>query len=1056
MPDLGKAYIQIIPSAEGISGEITKVLNGEVTSAGEAGGEAMMGSMVKVLKGVGMAAVAKQMFDGVKAAVNEYADYEQLTGGIETLFGESADIVMGYAEDAYKTAGLSANDYMETVTSFSASLLQSLGGDTAKAASKADMAITDMSDNANKMGSSMESIQNAYQGFAKQNYTMLDNLKLGYGGTKEEMQRLLEDAEKVSGIKYDLSSYADVVDAIHVVQTEMGITGTTAQEASETISGSISSAYAAVSNLVTGLGNADADLVGLLDDASDSVLTAAGNVAEAVGTILTAPISAIAQATDPVNRISRSLNDVADAQNQITASQGVIDMIDQYQDLRAKLDDANTTASEAAEIEQELTVLRGQLATATGNAAIAQGEYGQALDDLVETERIAAEVEKERAELDLYNSMVSGAKDYHDALEKSERLTDQLEDAEDRLERAREAHADPEAYYNAMVKGLEEMTAGMTDGTLSAEDMSSGLENLAKMYTALTGVEEPPIFSSVSYAEEAISSLVPTTSQASMAFRNAFYGVNDLEAELNRLGAGTEEYKAGVMSLVHDGLMSATEGAGLLGTTVSGLGYMMQEYTRDVADANTASESLGGSTDAAVAALSEEAKAAQAVNESMRDIAHSAIEAISSGGNLRDEYDKLSKEMDKIGNEGDETTRKFAELQLAALDLAATNQELIESYPALVAQLGDDKLYEGLVDLSTWLIDNGLSADEWGKQVGSATSGVINSFSKLDTSLDMSLDQMAQQMRDNITAYTSWEENIQTLMDAAAASGDEAQMAFVQYMQDMGIGAAEQVAAMAANTEESLATFGDLFSDAMDAGMTEVYQSVESADLGSAMDGTAQDVVDAMTLAMGDVSGAVSDEDLAAPMKVAMNSAIDGITTATPMLTGAASGAVGSANSAATSEAADAYWVGWQMDAGMVSGLLARSSSVTSAAREVARAALAAAKDELGVASPSKAFRDEVGVWIPEGIAEGIRKNSAVVADSIYALSEEAISAYRPGVVDVGALSASSLQAGAGYSGGSGAKTVTITNNFTVSGAESPEEYAERLARSLEMQIRMA
>ena len=150
-----------------------------------------------------------------------------MVGGVETLFKDSSGAVLKYANNAYKTAGLSANEYMETVTSFSASLLQSLDGDTAKAAEKADLAITDMSDNANKMGTSMESIQTAYQGFAKQNYTMLDNLKLGYGGTKEEMQRLLDDAEKLSGVHYDLSSYSDLVDAIHVVQTEMGITGTT-------------------------------------------------------------------------------------------------------------------------------------------------------------------------------------------------------------------------------------------------------------------------------------------------------------------------------------------------------------------------------------------------------------------------------------------------------------------------------------------------------------------------------------------------------------------------------------------------------------------------------------------------------------------------------------------------------------------------------------------------------------------------------------------------------------------------------------------------------------
>lgn len=211
-------------------------------------------------------------------AVAAYADYEQLVGGVETLFKNSQDQVMDYANNAYKTAGLSANEYMETVTSFSASLLQSLDGDTSAAAGKANLAITDMSDNANKMGTDMASIQNAYQGFAKSNYTMLDNLKLGYGGTQAEMERLLADAEKISGVKYDISSYADIVDAIHVVQTEMGITGTTAEEAASTIQGSFGMMKSAWQNLVTGMADPDQDLGVLVGNFTDSVVIAGNNL----------------------------------------------------------------------------------------------------------------------------------------------------------------------------------------------------------------------------------------------------------------------------------------------------------------------------------------------------------------------------------------------------------------------------------------------------------------------------------------------------------------------------------------------------------------------------------------------------------------------------------------------------------------------------------------------------------------------------------------------------------------------------------------------------------
>lgn len=237
------------------------------------------------------AAAAGAVIALTKSAVENYGEYEQLVGGVETLFKDSAGTVEEYAKNAYQTAGLSANEYMEAVTSFSSSLLQSMGNDTAAAAEKADRAITDMSDNANKMGTDMQSIQNAYQGFAKQNYTMLDNLKLGYGGTKEEMQRLIDDANALNAAQgnytnYTIESYADIVDAIHTVQTEIGITGTTAKEASTTIEGSIGAMKAAYANFVTGLGNDNADISELSSQLIQSVGTVAENVLPVVETVL--------------------------------------------------------------------------------------------------------------------------------------------------------------------------------------------------------------------------------------------------------------------------------------------------------------------------------------------------------------------------------------------------------------------------------------------------------------------------------------------------------------------------------------------------------------------------------------------------------------------------------------------------------------------------------------------------------------------------------------------------------------------------------------------------
>lgn len=291
MSEIGKAYVQIEPTAKGIS----KKIEGEFASVGESSGASFSSGFGKVLGGMGKMVVgavgagATAVAGIVSSAVKGFGDYEQLVGGVETLFGDSAQTVVDNANKAFQTAGMSANEYMENVTSFSASLLQSLGGDTQESAKMADQAMIDMSDNANKMGTSMESITNAYQGFAKQNFTMLDNLKLGYGGTKTEMERLMRDAEEMAGMELgslDTSNFADVVQAIHIVQDSIGITGTTAEEASTTIQGSLASMQSAWSNLVTGMATEGADVSGLITKLVDSIKTFGSNLMPVIKTAL--------------------------------------------------------------------------------------------------------------------------------------------------------------------------------------------------------------------------------------------------------------------------------------------------------------------------------------------------------------------------------------------------------------------------------------------------------------------------------------------------------------------------------------------------------------------------------------------------------------------------------------------------------------------------------------------------------------------------------------------------------------------------------------------------
>lgn len=307
---VGSAYVSLMPSMDGFASKIGKEFGSQGNAAGKAFGDSMtvgiddgakkssgiLTGLGTVAKGAATAAVAgfTALTGAVTAiggaALSAYADYEQLVGGVDTLFGSSSQTLQGYAAEAYKTCGMSANRYMTQATSFAASLVSSCSGDVAKAADYANMAMGDMSDNVNKMGSYMTDVQNAYQGFAKQNYTMLDNLKLGYGGTQAEMKRLIADANKLrqeQGKNADLTidSYADVVEAIHTVQENMGITGTTAKEAATTISGSIGMAKAAWENFITGLGRDDVDFSQLTQQLLESIGAVATNVAPRVAQI---------------------------------------------------------------------------------------------------------------------------------------------------------------------------------------------------------------------------------------------------------------------------------------------------------------------------------------------------------------------------------------------------------------------------------------------------------------------------------------------------------------------------------------------------------------------------------------------------------------------------------------------------------------------------------------------------------------------------------------------------------------------------------------------------
>lgn len=379
--ELGQAYVQIMPSAKGISGSIQSALAPEATAAGNSAGSSIGSSLVKAATGIIAAAGIGKAFS---AAINEGAALQQSLGGIETLFKGSADKVKAYANEAYRTTGLSANTYMENVTGFSASLLQSLGGDTNKAAEIANMAMVDMSDNANKMGTSMDRIQDAYQGFAKQNYTMLDNLKLGYGGTKTEMERLLADATKLTGVKYDINNLSDVYQAIHAIQGKLDITGTTAKEAATTFSGSFASMKAAAQNVLGKLALGE-DIMPSLKALAETTSTflfknfipMVGNILRGlptvIGTVLKEGIAAIfgegiaKSITDKIYDIYTNVSGVLNALSDMIFGSG--DKADNKDFLKSYLGLDEKTASSIVNIGENIRVTFENIGSTIGNIA---------------------------------------------------------------------------------------------------------------------------------------------------------------------------------------------------------------------------------------------------------------------------------------------------------------------------------------------------------------------------------------------------------------------------------------------------------------------------------------------------------------------------------------------------------------------------------------------------------------------------------------------------------------------------------------------------------------
>lgn len=618
-----------------------------------------------------------------------------------------------------------------------------------------------------------------------------------------------------------------------------------------------------------GLGSA---LVSTLGTGGTVGLAVAGTAALAGG--IYALVTNIRDAHDPVLQLEQAIEGVSAAQESISVSQNIIDLANRYEELRAKMSDTSLSASELSAVESELDGVRAQLSSATGGAVSAEGDYNSELDQTVAVQKTLAEIEKDRAKSQLYDFLVEGADDYKNALNDLEEKQAAVTEAENEMQRASNSAAnDADAAYQGLFDTLAEIESQFGDGVIDIDDdeqvneLRSALDGLEAQIYDISGIKVE--LGSLDDARAAVSALEWDTGNAAETAENASDSYNALKSDLDVLTDTTSKYESVALVAVEGGLISVEDAAAALEMSVEELDGRLNQYKDTTKESADSTEGLGDAAGGTSDKLDEEAQAAEEASNKLRDIGNSAVDAKYAGGDLREAYDELSSQFDDVKESGAETAVKFAELALESLNLAATNQELVESYSGYVDVAGT--IGVTLSDLSSWLINNGLTAEEWGSQVDSATESVINGFEKLDTSLDMSLDTMAENLRYNIDAYSNWNSNIQQLMAAAEATGSQTAVDFVMYMQQMGIGSAAQVQAMVDDIDGTMETFPPLMGEAIESGMITVYNGIEgnkinvSEATADVMGGAAEtiegtDLGSAATTSSSEIPGAISEQ----------------------------------------------------------------------------------------------------------------------------------------------------------------------------------------------------
>ena len=866
----------------------------------------------------------------------------------------------------------------------------------------------------------------------------------------------------------------------------------------------LTGAGAATAEAATGITASTTATTGLT-----SALTAAfgtgGAAALAVtgGLALVAGAAALAvkadEALDPVKQLGNAIDGVTASQEAMASSGNIIDLANRYQELRAKMADTSLTASQMAAVQEEMADVRAQLSDATGGAVSAEGELNGALDETVEIQKTLAELENQRAKQQIYQELKDGADDYQKALSELRKKQVEVAEAEERMKETSEALANgSDAAYQKLQSTLESVRDSLDSGLIDldtvegTEQLDTALKDLEDQVNALGLSSEKVTFKTFADAESYIEDMAYSTEDASEAAQGAADDYDALSDELDDLEAATSEYEDTVLSLVRGGLLSAKDATKLLGVTEEELSRKLTTSEQKAQAAKNATQDLAEEHLEAAQAAQEQQEAEETATQSLAKVGVSAYEAIDAGTNLRETYEELSKEAEQYIENADAQTAADVELALQKLNLAATTQELGTAYGDMSTTIGISTS-----EVAGYLVAADMSFEDFQSNANSATSNVVNSFQKADTSLEMSLADMRSNLGYNIEAQKNWNDNLETLWNRAVESGDAGTMALVQKLYDMGIEGAAQVAQFVNLTDEELAEWGGLFTEAglegaenaaLGAAMAAGSLYNSGADMGAQfgagysntdMTGTSAGLVadaatgitsnesqvtaagkttgkalitglesqraslktSAASLATGTasvwsakasgfqsagkstgaaiISGIGSQQSslklsVASMATGAINvwSAKDnsfkaaGASSAAYLakgISGGASGVSGAASSIAYSaqsamQIGGWYNLGYNISSGVASGVRGGSSLITAAAKSAAQSALSAAKRALGVHSPSRVFRDEVGRMIPAGLAEGItigtpRATAAVefTADQLLAATQVAL-----------------------------------------------------------------